>query len=83
MKNGLNPTQILQAYETVMKQGRITPQGRILDGIEALNRHDGFPIHLRGEGVDLKVCSLKRFHLDYNQLSCRDAFLKKLAILAQ
>ena len=83
MKDGLNSKIILIAYQRVMEQGHVTPNGKMLDGIEAFNQPDGFEVHLQGEGVNLKVCSSNRFHLDYNKRDCRDIFLNKLSMLAK
>ncbi|MCK6264129.1 DUF3081 family protein [Vibrio sp. ZSDE26] len=82
MKDRLNPKKIFSAYEQVMALGQTTPNGKVLSGIEAFSDHEGYLVHLRGEGVDLKVCSMHRFHLDYNKSHCRDTFLKKLSELA-
>ncbi|MGF1697235.1 DUF3081 family protein [Vibrio lamellibrachiae] len=83
MKDSLNPKKIFLAYEQVMALGVVTPNGKVFSGIEAFSEHEGFLVHLRGEGIDLKVCSSHRFHIDYNEPHCRDTFLEKLATLAK
>ena len=55
MKNELDPTKVLQAYETVMAKGTPTEYGKMYEGVEAFADYDGYNVYMRGNGVELKV----------------------------
>lgn len=83
MKNELDPSKILMAYETVMANGTLTEHGKIYEGVEAFSDYDGYNVYMRGNGVELKVGFHNTYHLDYDQEHLRDSFLKKVAMLAK
>ncbi|GAA5647590.1 MULTISPECIES: DUF3081 domain-containing protein [Vibrio] len=83
MKNELDPTKVLQAYETVMSRGTPTEFGKMYEGIEAFSDYDGYNVYMRGNGVELKVGFHNTYHLEYDQEHLRDSFLKKVAMLAK
>ncbi|EKO3889673.1 DUF3081 domain-containing protein [Vibrio metschnikovii] len=78
MKNELESSKILHAYEKVMEHGTPTEFGKIYEGIEAFSDYDGYTVYLRGNGVELKVGFHNTYHFDYDQEHLRDSFLKKL-----
>ncbi|ASK53652.1 hypothetical protein CEQ48_02300 [Vibrio tarriae] len=83
MKNELEPSKVLSAYETVMANGSPTEFGKIYEGIEAYADYDGYNIFMRGNGVELKIGFHNTYHLAYEQEHLRDSFLKKLSMLAK
>jgi hypothetical protein len=83
MKNELEPSKILQAYESIMVHGIPTEYGKIYQGVEALSDYDGYTVYMRGNGVELKVGFHNTYHLEYDQEHLRDSFLKKIALLAK
>jgi len=83
MKNELDPTKILHAYETIIEHGTPTEHGKIYEGVEAFSDYDGYSIYLRGNGVELKVGFHNTYHLEYNQEHLKETFLKKVAMLAK
>lgn len=83
MKNELESSKILHAYEKVMEYGTPTEFGKIYEGIEAFSDYDGYTVYLRGNGVELKVGFHNTYHLEYDQEHLRDSFLKKIALLTR
>ena len=83
MKNELNPTKILQAFEVIMEKGSPTEIGRIYGGVEAFSDYDGYNVYMRGNGVELQVGFHNTYHLDYEQEHLRESFLKKLNALVE
>ncbi|GAM53973.1 hypothetical protein JCM19232_3738 [Vibrio ishigakensis] len=83
MKNDLDSSKVLQAYECVMNNGTPTEHGKIYEGVEAFSDYDGYNVFLRGNGVELKVGFHNTYHLEYDQEHLRDSFLKKVAFLAK
>lgn len=83
MKNELDSTKMLHAYETIMARGTPTEYGKIYEGIEAFSDYDGYSLYMRGNGVELKIGFHNTYHLDYEQEHLRDSFLKKLTNLAK
>ncbi|MGC9422999.1 MULTISPECIES: DUF3081 domain-containing protein [Vibrio] len=83
MKNELEPSKILQAYESIMTHGTPTEYGKIYQGVEAFSDYDGYTVYMRGNGVELKVGFHNTYHLDYDQEHLRDSFLKKIASLVK
>ena len=57
MKNDLDATKVLQAYECVMNNGTPTEFGKMYEGVEAFSDYDGYNVFLRANGVELKVGS--------------------------
>ncbi len=83
MKNELQSTQILHAYENVIDHGEPTEMGKIYQGIEAFSDSDGYNIYLRGNGVELHLGFHNTYHLDYEQEHLKESFLKKIALLSK
>lgn len=83
MKNELDPSKVLQAYENVMNNGSPTEFGKIYEGVEAFSDYDGYNVFLRGNGVELKVGFHNTYHLEYEQEHLKETFLKKIAMLAK
>lgn len=83
MKNELDPTKILHAYEAIIENGTPTEYGKIYEGVEAFSDYDGYSIYLRGNGVELKVGFHNTYHLEYDQEHLKESFLKKVAMLAK
>ncbi|MEH0664394.1 DUF3081 domain-containing protein [Vibrio scophthalmi] len=83
MKNELDSTKVLQAYEMVMARGTPTEFGKMYEGVEAFSDYDGYNVFLRGNGVELKIGFHNTYHLEYDQEHLRDSFLKKVASLAK
>ena len=83
MKNELDPTKILHAYEALIEHGTPTEHGKIYEGVEAFSDYDGYSIYLRGNGVELKVGFHNTYHLEYDQEHLKETFLKKVAMLAK
>ncbi|WP_428772625.1 DUF3081 domain-containing protein [Vibrio sp.] len=81
MKNELDPTAILHAYETVMENGTPTELGKMYQGIEAFTDYDGYNIYMRGNGVELRMGFHNTYELNYDQEHLRDSFLSKIAQL--
>ncbi|MBE8571374.1 DUF3081 family protein, partial [Vibrio sp. OPT46] len=48
MKNELDPSKVLQAYECVMNNGTPTEFGKMYEGVEAFSDYDGYNVFLRG-----------------------------------
>ncbi len=44
MKNELDPSKVLQAYENVMNNGSPTEFGKIYEGVEAFSDYDGYNV---------------------------------------
>ena len=83
MKNELDSTKILHAYEKIMENGSPTEHGKIYEGVEAMSDYDGYTIYLRGNGVELSVGFHNTYHLEYDQAHLKESFLKKLALLSK
>ncbi|MFB9135548.1 DUF3081 domain-containing protein [Vibrio sp. AK197] len=83
MKNDLEPTKVLLAYEKVMKYGTPTEHGKRYEGIEALSDYDGYTVYMKGNGVELKLGFHNTYHLDYEQERLKEEFVKKVAALAK
>ncbi|AIV07937.1 DUF3081 domain-containing protein [Vibrio owensii] len=83
MKNDLDATKVLQAYECVMNNGTPTEFGKMYEGVEAFSDYDGYNVFLRGNGVELKVGFHNTYQLEYDQEHLKDSFLKKVAMLAK
>ncbi|MFY2507623.1 DUF3081 domain-containing protein [Vibrio pectenicida] len=83
MKNELELTKVLHAYETVMSKGTPTEYGKIYEGVEAYSDYDGYSVYLRGNDVELKIGFHNTYNLEYDQEHLRDSFLKKVAMLAK
>ncbi len=83
MKNELDATKILHAYEAIIEHGTPTEHGKIYEGVEAMSDYDGYNIYLRGNGVELKVGFHNTYHLEYDQEHLKESFLKKVAMLAK
>ncbi|MGR5445201.1 DUF3081 domain-containing protein [Vibrio jasicida] len=83
MKNELDATKVLQAYECVMTNGTPTEFGKMYEGVEAYSDYDGYNVFLRGNGVELTVGFHNTYHLEYDQEHLKDSFLKKVAMLAK
>lgn len=84
MKNDLNPTKLLAAFEIIMANGEETEFGKKYQGIEAFTDYDGYNVYLKGNGVELHIGFHNTYELKYDQLHLRDTFLKKLdALLGQ
>lgn len=66
MKNELDPTKILHAYEVIMERGTPTEFGKIYEGVEAFSDYDGYSVYMRGNGVELKIGFHNTYHLDYD-----------------
>ncbi|MFC3023609.1 DUF3081 domain-containing protein [Vibrio zhugei] len=83
MKNEIEQTKILHAYENIMKHGKPTEFGKIYEGIEAYSDYDGYSVYLRGSGVELSVGFHNTYNLDYQSEHQKEDFLKKIdAIVA-
>ncbi|GAK20951.1 LOW QUALITY PROTEIN: hypothetical protein JCM19052_1471 [Vibrio sp. JCM 19052] len=82
MKNDLDATKVLQAYECVMNNGTPTEFGKMYEGKPFLD-YDGYNVFLRGNGVELKVGFHNTYQLEYDQEHLKDSFLKKVAMLAK
>lgn len=83
MKNELDPSKVLSAYENVMNNGTPTEFGKIYEGVEAFSDYDGYNVFLRGNGVELKIGFHNTYNLEYNQEHLKESFLKKIAMLAK
>lgn len=77
MKNELDPSKVLQAYENVMNNGSPTEFGKIYEGVEAFSDYDGYNVFLRGNGVELKVGFHNTYHLEYEQEHLKETFFEK------
>ncbi|UGA56520.1 DUF3081 domain-containing protein [Vibrio sp. DW001] len=83
MKNELDPSKVLRAYEMVMNNGTPTEFGKMYEGLEAYSDYDGYNVFIRGNGVELKVGFHNTYHLEYDQEHLRDSFLKKVDTLSK
>ncbi|GLO62838.1 hypothetical protein MACH09_33460 [Vibrio sp. MACH09] len=83
MKNELDPSKVLKAYEMVMDNGTPTEFGKIYEGVEACSDYDGYNVFMRGNGVELTVGFHNTYHLEYDQEHLRDSFLKKVEALSK
>ena len=46
MRNELDATKVLQAYECVMNKGTPTEFGKIYEGVEAFSDYDGYNVFM-------------------------------------
>ncbi|MCA2017956.1 DUF3081 domain-containing protein [Vibrio tritonius] len=83
MKNELDSSKVLHAYENVMLHGEPTENGKMYQGIEAYSDYDGYNVYMRGNGVELRMGFHNIYHLDYDQEHLKESFLKKLENLAK
>ncbi|MBV7298131.1 DUF3081 family protein [Enterovibrio paralichthyis] len=81
MKNELDPTKLLAAYEVVMQKGTETELGKIYQGVEAVSDYDGYNVFLRGIGVEVHIGFHNTYNIKYDQLHIRDSFLQKIDAL--
>ncbi|WP_163930027.1 DUF3081 domain-containing protein [Paraferrimonas sp. SM1919] len=83
MKNEIDTSMALQAFEKVMLLGDKTEQGKIFEGLEAYTDFDGYNVYLSGNGVTLHIGFHNTYHLDYAQEHQKQSFLKKLQYVAK
>lgn len=83
MRNELDPSKVLRAYEMVMDNGSPTEFGKMYQGVEAFSDYDGYNVFMRGNGVELKLGFHNTYHLEYDQEHLRDSFLKKVEALSK
>ncbi len=83
MKNELNTSKVLQAYECVMNNGTPTELGKMYQGIEAFSDYDGYTVFLRGNGVELQIGFHNTYQLNYEHTKLRDQFLAKITTMAK
>ncbi len=83
MKNDLESSKVLVAYEKIMEKGHPTEFGKLYEGIEAYSDYDGYTVYMKGNGVELKVGFHNTYHLDYEQEHLKELFVKKVLSIAE
>ncbi|MFA0414815.1 DUF3081 domain-containing protein [Vibrio renipiscarius] len=83
MKNDLEPSLILRAYESIIRHGTQTERGKIYQGVEAYSDYDGYNVYLKSNGVELSVGFHNTYHFNYEQSYNKDSFISKIALLAK
>lgn len=78
MKNDLDISMLLRAFEIISESGEKTELGHRLDGVEAYTDYDGYTVFMSGNGVELSIGFHNTYNLDYEHEHLKDTFLKKL-----
>ncbi|MBL6734340.1 MAG: DUF3081 family protein [Shewanellaceae bacterium] len=83
MKNELEHTLILKAFDVICRQGKKQTQGYELDGITAYTDFDGYTLYFEARGVFMRFGFHNTYHLDYNSDREKKEFLKKITALSK
>ena len=74
----INTLQALNVFEKIMTHGHKTPEGKVLDGVNATGGHDGYTVTLWDEYVSITIhfhntCTVE--HIDKKHF---ENFLEKI-----
>jgi hypothetical protein len=83
MKNELDTKLMLDAYEKIQTHGEARQGRHYLDGIEAYTDHDGYTVFLEGYGVTLTLQFHSSYHLNYENQSQVDKFIRAVKNIAE
>ncbi|WP_404400667.1 DUF3081 domain-containing protein [Idiomarina seosinensis] len=83
MKNEIDFRLILDAYEKIHEHGEARQGQHLLEGIKAFTDHDGYTVFLEGQGVKLRLEFHNKYHLDYDNGSQLDKFIRALKSISE
>ncbi|WP_434339302.1 DUF3081 family protein [Motilimonas cestriensis] len=81
MKNEICSKTILTVFEYIQQHGEDNSQGKLCSGILAFTDFDCYTLYLQGSGVTMRFGFHNSYHLDYEQQSQKNDFLKKINLI--